>query len=170
MSRMYQVGDLVIYGGSGVCQIKDIGAPGGSRAEQEKQYYTLAPVYGTEVIFVPVDTKVYMRPVLSRDEAEKFIRQIPSIEEAKINAGSLQLVSRQYQESLQSHECCDLVGLIKTIHRKDSQARKLGRKPGKIEEKYRKRAEDLLYGELSVALGIPRDNVGQYIDTTLTEV
>ena len=164
---MYQVGDLVIYGGSGACRVTAIGPPAGVRGGQGKPYYTLSPVYGTEVIYAPVDTKVYMRPVLSRDEAEKFIRQIPTIEEAQISAGSLQLVSRQYQESLQSHECCDLVRLIKTIHSKDAQARRLGRKPGRIEERYRKRAEDLLYGELSVALGIPRDNVGQYIKSTL---
>ncbi len=167
MTVAYQVDDFVIYGGSGVCQVTAVGASELSHSDKDKMYYTLSPVYSSEVIYAPVDTKVYMRPVLSKGEAEHFIRQIPTIEEVEIQNGSLQLISRQYQETLQSHECCDLVGLIKTIHRKDATARELGRKPGKIEEKFRKRAEELLYGELSVALEIPVDHVSQYIKKTL---
>ena len=137
----YPVGALIVYGGSGVCRVIGVGVPEG----QSKTYYTLAPLYGTEVIYAPVDTRVFLRPVLTKEEADDLIR------------------------SMQSHDAADLVKLIKTIHWRDAAARESGKRPGKLEEKYRKRAEELLYGELSAALGISRETVPQYIRGMLKE-
>ena len=50
---MYQVGDLVIYGSSGVCRVSAVGKPGVSYVDEGKDYYTLSPLYGTEVIYAP---------------------------------------------------------------------------------------------------------------------
>lgn len=163
--NMYQTGALVVYGGSGVCKVTGVGVPEG----QSKPYYTLSPVYGTEVIYAPVDTKVFMRPALTRQQAEEFIQLMPAIEGEAVHSGNLQLRTRQYQASFESHSAEDLVKLIKTIYQKDETAKASGRRPGRVEEKYRKRAEELLYGELSVALDIPRDNVPQYIRQALKQ-
>ena len=40
---------------------------------------------------------------------------------------------------------------------------------GQMDQRYMKRAEELLYGELSVALGIERDQVVSYIARVLEE-
>lgn len=159
---MYQIGTLVVYGSSGVCEVRAVEAREGGRF-----YYTLSPLFGTEVIYAPVDTKVYMRPVLSRDEAEGLVRHMPAIPAEHVDGQSMQALSRHYQDAFLSHDCRDLVQLLKTIDAKDSAAVKHGKKPGKIEERFRKRAEDLLYGELSVALGIDREQVPQYIQHTI---
>ena len=45
---MYQVGDLVMYGNTGVCRVEDIGHPQGI-SEKEQLYYTLALVYDKEI-------------------------------------------------------------------------------------------------------------------------
>ena len=37
---MYQVGDLIVYGGTGVCRVMEVGPHTGGRL-----YYTLGPVY-----------------------------------------------------------------------------------------------------------------------------
>ena len=64
---MFQKGDYIIYGNTGVCQVKDICIPDGiSSDSNDKLYYRLAPVYGSGTIYIPVDTSIYMRPVLSR--------------------------------------------------------------------------------------------------------
>lgn len=48
----------------------------GSRgAEKNRLYYKLSPVYGSGTIYVPVDTKIFMRPVLSRREAMDLIHR-----------------------------------------------------------------------------------------------
>ena len=63
---MYQIGDYVVYGGSGVCQVMGVGTPASSACDRHRAYYTLRPLAGTETIYVPVDTCVSMRPVLTR--------------------------------------------------------------------------------------------------------
>lgn len=46
---------------------------------------------------------------------------------------------------------------------KKQAAEKQNRKLGAIDEKYMKRAEDLLFGELAAALGVDRDQVNEYV-------
>ena len=164
---MYQVGDLVIYGGSGVCRVTGVGRPALSGLDRQRCYYTLSPLYGTETIYAPVDTKVPMRPILSRAEAEKLIRALPGIRRLTIENGNLRLAARQYQEAFCPSDCVSLVRLMKAAYSKNSSARQSGKKPGQLDEKYRRRAETLLYGELAAALGITPDEVPQYIQHTL---
>ena len=50
----------------------------------------------------------------------------------------------------------ELLRLIKSIHEKNRSATDNGRKPGKLDERYLRLAEDQLYGELCVALDLER--------------
>ena len=153
---MYQIGDYVVYGGSGVCQVMAVGTPASSACDRHRAYYTLRPLASTETIYVPVDTRVSIRPVLTRQEADALILQLPGLPECPVDTKNPQLRSHAYQESFRANDSAELARLLKTIHHKDTDARKAGRQPGKVDTRYRKRAEELLYGELSVALGIPR--------------
>lgn len=164
---MYQVGDFVIYGSSGVCKVSAIGTPEMRYTDKTKSYYTLIPLYSTEIIYTPVDTKVFMRPILSQKEAETLIQQIPLIHGKTVEGKTQLLLSDQYQMSFQSHNCNDLICLVKTIYAKTSKAKSQGKKPAQVDEKYRKRAEDLLYGELAVALNIGKDEVEDYLKAVL---
>lgn len=164
---MYQIGDYVVYGGSGVCQVMAVGTPASSVCDRHRAYYTLRPLASTETIYVPVDTRVSIRPVLTRQEADALILQLPGLPECPVDTKNPQLRSHAYQESFRANDSAELARLLKTIHHKDSDARRAGRQPGKVDTRYRKRAEELLYGELSVALGIPQDSVPQYIHQKL---
>ena len=156
---MYQTGEFIVYGTSGVCRVDAAGKPpfGG---EEDKMYYTLVPLSGTETIYIPVDSPVFTRPVISREQAERLIDAIPSIEVDHFTSHSLRMSTEHYQAALQTHDCRDLVQLIKTVYAK---ARRSGRRVSQIDQRYRKRAEELLHGELSVALGIPVGEVHAYI-------
>ena len=57
----------------------------------------------------------------------------------------------------------DLLRLVRQIYRRTQSARQSRRPPSQTDQRYMKRAEDLLYGELAVALGIPREEVVPYI-------
>jgi CarD family transcriptional regulator len=160
---MYNTGELIIYGGEGVCRVESIGAPTVSGASKERLYYTLAPLYRTGKVFAPVDTPVFMRKVMSRTEAIDLIRQIPGINAELYENRNLRFLTEHYQETIQSHNCCDLVKLIKDVYLKRKNASEKGKKLGQIDERYMKRAEDMLYGELAVALDISRDDVSGYI-------
>ena len=137
---MYQAGDYIVYGTSGVCRVDEV-KPSPFEDEADRQYYTLTPVTGTETIYIPVDSPVFMRPVISREQAETLVRDIPNIEVDHFTSHSMRLSSEHYQEVLQSHDCEDLVQLIKTVYAK---SRRSGRRLSQVDQRYRKRAEELL--------------------------
>ncbi|MEG1869442.1 MAG: CarD family transcriptional regulator [Oscillospiraceae bacterium] len=165
---MFRTGDLIIYGSNGVCRVAEVGKPKVTVADQEKLYYKLLPVYSTETIYTPVDTTVFMRPVISRKEAEELIAQIPSIRGNVYTNHNIALLKEHYEASIQSHDCEDLIQLIKSVYTKNVNAVQNGKKLGQVDQRYMKRAEDLLHGELAIALGIPRDDIVQYIEDVIT--
>ena len=97
---MYHTGEFIVYGTSGVCEVTAVGQPAFAR-DEGRLYYTLTPVYGTETIYIPVDSPVFMRPVISREQAEALIESIPAIEEDSFTTHSLRLASEHYQAALQ---------------------------------------------------------------------
>lgn len=126
-SKMYQVGELIVYGGTGVCRVEAVETPQQRGPEAGRQYYLLKPLYQDGTIRIPVDSKVFMRPVISRQETEALIDAIPGMHaEACHERNFTQLAAR-----------------------------------------FMKRAETLLYGELSVALGIPFEEVQPYISSRI---
>ena len=166
---MYQVGQWIIYGGEGECQVEAIGPLAMRGANREKLYYTLAPAYRSGKVYAPVDGQVFSRPILSRDEAEALVRAIPGMKPDVCREKNLRLLTAHYQNLLSSHQCEDLVQIIKAAHVRRQERRSSGAKPGQVDERFMKRAEDLLYGELAVALGMERDQVSDYITQTAKE-
>ena len=69
---MFAVGDLIVYSETGVCRVEQIGPPPFD-PKAKREYYTLSPMNCRETIYVPVDTQVFMRPILSRAAAEELI-------------------------------------------------------------------------------------------------
>ena len=59
-----------------------------------------------------------------------------------------------YQEYIDSHSCEELLELAVMIYSKKQAAKRMKKKTGFIDEKYLKRAEELLFGELAAALNI----------------
>ena len=74
---MFQAGDLVVYGTTGVCRVESIDQPNMTGADRNKKYYRLKPFYQDGVIYTPVDnTKVSIRPVITREEAEELVKVV----------------------------------------------------------------------------------------------
>ena len=167
---MYQIGDLIVYGGEGVCRVEEIGVPKISGINKQRQYYTLAPLYRDGKVFAPVDTNVFMRPVISRDEALSLIHDIPNMETSVYENSNLRFLNEYYQQRLQNYTCAGLLQLIRNTHAKREVMISRGKKLGLVDERYMKRAEDMLHGEFAVALGIERGAVRQYIADTLAVV
>ena len=82
---MYSVGEKIVYGENGVCTVIKIAPLEISGASKDKLYYYLAPLIGTGVYYSPVDSGAFMRPVISREEAEALIDAIPGIAPAVCN-------------------------------------------------------------------------------------
>lgn len=161
---MFSKGELIVYGNTGVCRVEDV-APAAhlSSADKERLYYKLVPLYGSGCIYIPVETSVFMRPVLTRAEAEALIDEIPQIKEESSQGLDPRALAEKYRATLNTHECSDLVQLIKSVFSKNQALAGSGKKPGKTDQEYMKRAEGLLHGELAVALDIPVEEVEDYI-------
>ena len=156
---MFNKGDRVVYGNTGVCAVMDV-AP---MEKGGKDYYTLKPEFSSEVIYVPTDTKVFMRAALTKEEAEELIRRIPDVKSKRCDNKNATAMKDEYQSCFLSHDCDDLVCLIKGIYEKGQRGGKLG----VIDQRFMKRAEDLLHGELALALNIDKDQVVDYITATI---
>lgn len=161
---MFQKGDLIVYGNTGVCRVDDIVMLDNfPLADDEKLCYQLSSVYSKETIYIPTDTTVFMRPILSKAEAIALIDKIPTIPEDEINIGNQRLRGEHYRSLFQSHQCEDLICIIKSIYHKTQKRADSGHRLDRTDQQYLKQAKELLHGELAVSLEIPYDDVPEYI-------
>lgn len=167
---MYAVNDLIVYGGTGVCKVEEITKPSFVASDEDRLYYVLQPLYQSGTIYAPVDNqKVFTRPVISEDQANNLIDGIPEVHTQIFKNKSIQQLSKLYQQILDTHKCEDLVMLTKSIHAKNEDALDRNRHLGAIDKRFMKKAEDLLFGELAVALKIKREDVSEYIKSRIKE-
>lgn len=165
---MFQPGELMVYGATGVCRVEEItNLPGGDR---KRQYYLLKPLWQDGVIYAPVDSeKVPMRPVISRERAEELIDQMPDIQAVVCRGATVQALVQQYQSAVRDGGHQALIEMMKSIYLKRGQAEAKNRRLGMVDERYMKQAERLLYGELATALEIPYEDVESYIADRIDE-
>ena len=167
---MYEINELIMYGSTGVCKVSDINKPDFAKSDEDKLYYVLEPLYQTGVIYAPVDNeRVFMRPVISENEAKDLIDSIPEIHTEIYKNSSMQQLTKHYQSILDTHGCRELLELTKSIYMKKLEALKHNRNLGQIDKKFMKKAEDLLFGEFAAALHVSRDEVESYIHTRLED-
>ena len=164
---VFGIGEFVVCGNKGVCSVENITTLNISGVDKDRKYYILRPLYvAGSMVYVPVDSlKESMRPVLSREDAEGLIRDIPEIEPLSIVNDKLS--EQVYKECLKKNDPVELVKIIKTIYLRKQKRIEAGRKITAVDAKYFHIAEDSLYGELAVALDMSRNEVEGYITVAI---
>ena len=160
---MFSVGDKIIYGENGVCTVEKIEPLAISGVSKDRLYYHLKPLIGSGTYFAPVDSGAYMRPVMSREQAEALIDAMPGIAPAICEDNRFNHVDAYYKELFRLHSCEALVAIVKGL-RSRMAARKTRSSRA---EATMKRARDMLHGELSVALDLPLSEVEGYIQSRI---
>ena len=160
---MFSVGDKIIYGENGVCTVESIGPLSMAGAPKDKLYYYLSPLIGSGTYFAPVDSGAYMRPVMSRAEAEALIDAMPGIQPAICNDNRFNHVDTFYKNLFKQHSCEALESIVKGLRSRMSDRKTKSSRA----EATMKRAKDILHGELSVALDIDVKDVEGYIASRL---
>ena len=160
---MFKKGEYIICGNNGICQVEDITTLDIPGVDHKRMYYLLKPVFSSgSTVYKPTDSdESALRPALSKEQADLLIESIPDIPAIPIS--DEKTLERTYKEYIHSNNCESLVQLIKTIYLRKQKRLLKGFKVTAIDSKYYKMAEDFLYGELSVALDIPRENMRDYI-------
>ena len=167
---MFNIGDMIMYGNTGVCKVTEIGQPDFEDPESTKQYYFLEPLYQSGAIYAPIENgRVSMRAIISKDEANNLINSIPDIKELEFRPCSVQQLSKNYQAVIDTHDCTDLIKLIKAIRIKKRNLKMQNRTLGQIDKKFLKRATDLLHGELAASLEMELSQIGSYIESQVSE-
>lgn len=171
---MFNVGELIVYGNTGVCRIERIMRPEDSDFpdyfDSSRCYYAMKPQNDTSTIYTPTDNKkVFMRRIISANEANRLIDLIPTIKAEAFHSSSLKELKEHYQSATNTHDCGDLIELIMSIYAKSQLAKEHNRRLGQIDTRYMQQAEQLLYGEFSAVLGMEPDQVKDYIQSRVGE-
>ena len=160
---MFETGEYVVYVRPGICKVTGAPTMKMDGASGERLYYVLRPGGETEgKIFTPVEGgKQVLRGIITKEEAEKLINEIPLIETLSIENEKFREDS--YKKCIRTCECRDLLRIIKTIYIRKQTRLSHGKKTTATDERYLKMAEDHLYSEFSMLLDIPKDHMADYI-------
>ena len=154
--KLFNKGDKVFYGQTGVCVVEDVSEKILTK-NIKKLYYTLRPIYQhNNIIYAPaLSDKVFIRKIISKAEAQRLIKSVPELLNKVLDGQT----EEDYQAALESLSSEELLELAVRIYAKKQAAKRIKKKPGFVDEKYLKRAEELLFGELAAALDIPFEEV-----------
>lgn len=154
---MFQIHDYVVYQRK-VCEIVDM---------KESKYhnstcYVLVPMDDPSLkIQVPVDNPLgAIRPLLSKEEVEQLIQNIPHIPVLDCND---KMMDNHYKELLHSGKLEDLVCIIKTTYLRNQERVLHNKKIGDKDHTYFEMAERYLYQELSIVLNMSYEDTKQYV-------
>lgn len=157
-----------MYNEEGVCRVEKVGPLSIRTADQSISYYHLRPLSGDGKVYVPVDTTMPMRPVLNRAQALALIHAMPGIAAEVNRFNSKRVLEEHYRALMKPYTPEALVRTIKSVYEKRENDGGRQRPLNTTDEHYKKRAETLLYQELSLALDIPAAEVERYICDTLS--
>ncbi len=160
---MYEKGQYIVYGIRGVCQVMDITTMERPGSPEGRLYYVLRPCCQTNgKIVAPVDSKMtVMRPVISRDEALELIDGMDDVPELTVTNDKLR--EERYKEALKSCDCQVWVSMMKALYLRRRERMARGKRMTDLDERYFRTAEDNLYSELSLALGVPKEEMSEVI-------
>lgn len=160
---MLELNSYVIYGDNGVCLVAD------KRKEKFagviREYYILKP-QGNEgaTLFVPADNEELlskMRAILSKDQILNIIHSLPG-QEIPFEENN-KLRGEFYNEVFDRGDETELLLLIKSLYNHKRVRKEEGKKLWTIDENAMKRAEKLVYEEFGTVLGIPQEEVVDFI-------
>ena len=166
---MFRVGDTVVCGSNGVCQVEEIGplTSMGKTAANRGDFYTLRPYYDNGGrIYLPVDSdRVVMRYTLSKEEVNELMAEAGNLDQ--INISDEKQRENEYKNAVNSSDPRTLIRIIKTMHYRRKARIESGKKSTAIDEKYFRIAQQRLYDELSLALNIDREDAKECIQSFL---
>lgn len=156
---MFEKGEYIVYGRSGICRIEDITHLDIAGADRKKLYYVLAPLSsGSSRIYFPVDKEnAHARRLITEQEAWILLDEIRDIDEIWISNEKMR--EEVYKEALNSCDHRKWVAIIKTLYFRKQDRIAHGKKMAATDERYLRMAEDALYGELAFAMGKDKDEM-----------
>lgn len=151
---MFAIGDYVVHGYSGLCLVEDVTSLDMGDIHEETLYYILRPLNSQESkIYLPVDNdKVIGRKIMTAGEANSFLESIDETEEFWIPNHKMR--EEAYKNAMKTCDGKEWFRIIRTLYGKQTERADLGKRLSTSDERFLKHAEEYLFGELSLALGL----------------
>ena len=169
----YEIGDFVSTPVTGICKVEDILYLNLRDKKDNKWYYLMKPIEDEkEKIYVPVsNSDSRLRLCLTKEEAWNLIKRIPEIPTAWTDNEKMR--EQNYKDAVKANDPEALVAIIKMIYQRKQKRLAEGKKCTATDAKYFQMAENLLYMELGVAIGKPKQEICKtiidYIDQSRPE-
>lgn len=160
---MYAVGDMILYGTNGVCELVDIVDRdcGGKMVT----YYMLKPVYAANAtVFVPIHNEKLtskMRPVLTKKEIEDMLHSIPEEYAGWIDDERQR--KEQFKDITSRADICELIQLVKALLKHKEMVLARGKKVHIADERMLQEAQKMICDEFAYVLKISQEEVPEYI-------
>lgn len=164
---MYKIGEFIVYGNQGVCEVEGISKLNSPITNKMTNYYQLKPIHGNGNVFVPVDANVFMRLIITIEEIKKIITEIPKIRDTRYDIKNVRELQNHYKTLLSSHEFIDTLKAMISLNNKKDDLAKSNKKLGQMEEKFFRIAKEQIEDEFSVALGISKQEAEIYVNENI---
>lgn len=166
---MYSVGDIVFYSSTGVCAVKDIGKPDLQGLPGDIDYYTLQPLSQNhrEMIYVPVNTKAFMRYAITEQQAKEYMDCIKDIKPVFPQTRNPKGISDFYSRLIQSYDCKKLLQVIVSLTVKKRECQAKNKNLNQTQTIFLKRAGEMIYNEFALALNVSGEQIEQMIDNEI---
>ncbi len=153
---MFAKGDYVFYASGGICHVEDVQCAPLPGMPADRTYYVLRSLHDANgVSYLPTDcTTVFLRPILTSDEAERFLKDVNDVE--TITAPDAKSLRTNYQEAMRKNSPDEWFRVLKTIRERTMQTTDNARpvKLSETERTFSEEAKKYLYTELSLALDL----------------
>jgi len=166
---LYNIGEFILYGNNGVCEVigTDTLKSSAGSSGPDRQCYILQPLHDRSCrITTPVDNqKVIMRSLISREDTQRLLEDIPNIE--LLPEQNARQQEAEYQRALRSGDCREWISLIKTLNARIALRKQSGKKVTATDDRYYKAASEKLIEEFSVVLGLDTNHTKELLDKAL---
>ena len=157
----YSIGDVVVYGSTGLCDVVDIKRDEVGGVEHE--YYVLAEHFsrGTSLTYVPVENERLVskiRPLMSYSAAAELISKIPCIEPMEWIPDNRRR-AEHFKSVLDSGDKELMVAMIKVIIIMGRERERIGKKNFMTDLAALNKAKRLIISELSFATATPESEL-----------
>ena len=125
----------------------------------------LSPVYSEGKTYTPVDSRVFMRPIVTAVTARELITSITELKTMDINDLNNKELKDMYSQTISVGSTMELLKLVKTIRSKKTKLESTGKKLSTTDLSYLRKAEKLILSEIATALDMSRDEVLEIIVT-----
>lgn len=161
---MYQLGDRIVYGIHGVCDIIDLQIRTVDRKKVE--YFVLSPVDQPEThFFVPTQNPsalAKLRPVLSREQIICLLQEKYAEDPSWIIDENRRKL--RYRELNGSSDVRELVSMVRNLHLHRARQLEMGKKFHMCDDKFLRDCEKVLSAEFAMVLNVPVDEIKNTVE------